>query len=64
MIEQSEEEWSALLEDVVATYCDHCLKLKPCILEKDPYLIVLDPENDDEEEYWCKPCYISRKDDI
>lgn len=60
-----DEEWEDN-ELVFEGECDQCNITRPCTLAVDPYLDelgLIEYENL-ESEYWCKQCYVARKNDI
>lgn len=58
---EQEEEWDHGSEYVV-TECERCGIRKPCQFLPDPFLDEI--YNEIEKSWWCRPCWIGRKEDI
>ena len=63
-IPDDENEWCASDETVSEAECDNCGELKPCIFSGDPFVEEICPEYGNEHSWWCRSCYVRRKDDI
>ncbi len=63
MFEDSDD-WNIHLSMVYLIECEQCHAVKPCELLEDPYVAQLDPDADNQEKYWCKPCYYRRTSEI
>jgi len=58
-----DEEWPDC-SDAVITTCCRCGKERHCCLVGDPFLSEVYPDESNEPEYCCRPCFMARKGDI
>ena len=48
--------------EVELRFCDTCGQERLCLWSDDPYTREVDP--DDDEAWWCRPCYETRAGDV
>lgn len=60
------EDWDEVADNATDAECCRCGDFRLCILDQDPYLVEIHPEDADEMEvdWWCYECWHNRKDDV
>ena len=59
-----DEAWDSGWDDTVEGVCDRCQRQAVVRFCVDPYAAEIYPEDPNEPEWWCYPCWESRADDI
>lgn len=59
-----DEEWDENDAGVTVCECDQCGRERPCVLAGDPFVDEILPGRQNPESWWCRDCFVRRKDDI